>query len=49
MYNKRMISLEQAQNAITAIADFNRDPDRRKVDMAAMPETCWPTPGWTAA
>ena len=37
MYNKAMISLEQAQNAITAmIADFNRDPDRRKVDMAVV-------------
>ena len=37
MYNKPMISLEQAQNAITAmIADFNRDPDRRKVDMAVV-------------
>ena len=37
MYNKAMLSLEQAQNAITAmIADFNRDPDRRKVDMAVV-------------
>ncbi len=37
MYDKPMISLEQAQNAITAmIADFNRDPDRRKVDMAVV-------------
>ena len=37
MYEKPMISLEQAQNAITAmIADFNRDPDRRKVDMAVV-------------
>ena len=37
MYNKSMISLEQAQNAIAAmIADFNRDPDRRKVDMAVV-------------
>lgn len=37
MYDKPMISLEQAQAAITAmIADFNRDPDRRKVDMAVV-------------
>ena len=37
MYNKPMISLEQAQNAITAmIADYNRDTDRRKVDMAVV-------------
>ena len=49
MYNKAMLSLEQAQSAITAlsleqaqsaitamIADFNRDPDRRKVDMAVV-------------
>ena len=37
MYDKPMISLEQAHNAITAmIADFNRDPDRRKVDMAVV-------------
>ncbi len=35
MSNNAILSLEQAQNAITAmIADFNRDPDRRKVDMA---------------
>ncbi len=37
MWNKPMISLEQAQNAITAmIADFNRDSDRRKIDMAVV-------------
>ena len=37
MYNKPMISLEQAQAAITAmIADFNRDSNRRKVDMAVV-------------
>ena len=37
MYNKPMISLEQAQAAITAmIADFNRDANRRKVDMAVV-------------
>ena len=37
MYNKPMISLEQAQNAIAAmIADYNRDTNRRKVDMAVV-------------
>ncbi len=37
MYNKQMISLEQAQAAITAmIADYNRDTNRRKVDMAVV-------------
>ena len=37
MYNKAMISLDQAQAAITAmIADFNRDANRRKVDMAVV-------------
>jgi uncharacterized protein GlcG (DUF336 family) len=37
MYNKPMISLEQAQAAIAAmIADFNRDTNRRKVDMAVV-------------
>ena len=52
MYNKAMLSLEQAQNAITAmVADFNRDPNRRKVDMAwwTMPEPAGLRPGWTAA
>ena len=35
MYNKPMLSLEQAQSAIAAmIVDYNRDPERRKVDMA---------------
>ena len=37
MYDKPMISLEQAQAAITAmIADSNGDPDRRKVDIAVV-------------
>ena len=37
MYTKSMISLEQAQNAISAmIADYNTDPNRRKVDMAVV-------------
>ena len=37
MYNKSMISLDQAQAAIRAmIDDYNRDPDRRKVDMAVV-------------
>ena len=37
MYNKSMISLDQAQAAIKAmIDDYNRDPDRRKVDMAVV-------------
>ncbi len=37
MYAKNMLSLEQAQAAITAmIADYNRDPNRRKVDMAVV-------------
>ena len=37
MWNKSMISLEQAQNAITAmIADWNRDTNRRNVDMAVV-------------
>ena len=37
MWNKPMISLEQAQNAIAAmIADYNRDTNRRKVDMAVV-------------
>ena len=37
MYNKPMISLEQAQAAITAmIADYSRDANRRKVDMAVV-------------
>ena len=37
MYSKNMLSLEQAQAAITAmIADYNRDPNRRKVDMAVV-------------
>ena len=35
MYDKPMISLDQAQNAIKAmIDDYNKDPNRRKVDMA---------------
>ena len=37
MYEKSMISLEQAQAAIAAmIADYNKDTDRRKVDMAVV-------------
>ena len=37
MWNKPMISLEQAQAAIDAmIADYNRDTNRRKVDMAVV-------------
>ena len=39
MYNKPMLSLDQAQAAITAmIADYNIDPNRRKVDMAVVDE-----------
>jgi len=37
MYDKPTLSLEQAQSAIAAmIADYNRNPDRRKVDMAVV-------------
>ena len=37
MYDKAMISLEQAQAAVGAmIADYNKDPNRRKVDMAVV-------------
>ena len=37
MYDKPMLSLEQAQAAITAmIADHNKDSSRRKVDMAVV-------------
>ena len=37
MYEKPMLSLEQAQTAITAmIADYNKDSSRRKVDMAVV-------------
>jgi glc operon protein GlcG len=37
MYNKAMLSLSQAQAAITAmIDDFNKNPNRRKVDMAVV-------------
>ena len=37
MYEKSMISLEQAQAAIAAmIADYNKDTDRRKVAMAVV-------------
>ena len=37
MYDKSMLSLDQAQNAIKAmIDDYNRDPNRRKVDMAVV-------------
>ena len=35
MYNKPMLSLTQCQAAINAmVADFNKDPNRRPVDMA---------------
>ena len=37
MYNKPMLSLEQAQSAIAAmIVDYNRNPERKKVDMAVV-------------
>ena len=37
MYNKAMLSLDQAQAAIAAmIDDFNKEPDRSKVDMAVV-------------
>ncbi len=37
MYNKAMLSLDQAQAAISAMIDnFNQDPNRRKVDMAVV-------------
>lgn len=37
MYNKPMLSLDQAQAAIAAmIDDYNRDTNRRKVDMAVV-------------
>ncbi len=37
MYNKAMLSLDQAQAAIAAmIDDFNKKPDRSKVDMAVV-------------
>ncbi|MEE8292070.1 MAG: heme-binding protein [Candidatus Tectomicrobia bacterium] len=37
MYNKTMLSLDQAQAAIAAmIDDFNKEPDRSKVDMAVV-------------
>lgn len=37
MYNKAMLGLDQAQAAITAmIAEFNKDPDRPKIDMAVV-------------
>ena len=35
MYSKSMLSLNQCQDAINAmVADYNRDTNRRKVDMA---------------
>ena len=35
MYSKPLLSLSQCQGAIDAmIADFNKDPNRRPVDMA---------------
>ena len=37
MYDKPMISLAQARDAIQAmIDDYNKDPNRRKVDMAVV-------------
>ena len=37
MYDKAMLSMDQAQAAIKAmIDDFNKDPNRRKVDMAVV-------------
>ncbi len=37
MYDKPMISLDQAQDAIKAmIDDYNKEPNRRKVDMAVV-------------
>ena len=37
MYDKPMLSLEQAQAAITAmVADYNKDTNRKKVDMAVV-------------
>ena len=37
MYNKPMLSLDQAQDAIKAMTDdYNKDPNRRKVDMAVV-------------
>ena len=37
MCDKLMLSLEQGQSAIAAmIADYNRNPDRRKVDKAVV-------------
>ena len=35
MYNKPMLSLDQTQDAIKAMIDeYNKDPNRRKVDIA---------------
>ena len=37
MYNKPMLSLDQAQAALKAMTDdYNKDPNRRKVDMAVV-------------
>ena len=37
MYNKPMLSLDQAQDAIRAMLDeYNKDPGRAKVDMAVV-------------
>lgn len=37
MYDKPMLGLDQAQAAVKAmIDDYNRDPNRRKVDMAVV-------------
>ncbi|MCH8898475.1 MAG: heme-binding protein [Chloroflexi bacterium] len=40
MYDKPMLSLEQAQAAVAAmIADYNNEPNRRKVDMAVVDDS----------
>lgn len=40
MYDKPMLSLEQAQAAVAAMfADYNNEPNRRKVDMAVVDDS----------
>ena len=40
MYDKAMLSLDQAQAGIKAmIDDFNKNPDRRKIDMAIVDDS----------
>ena len=52
MYEKPMLSLEQAQAAVAAmIADYNKDTNRRKVDMAVVDDAgnlleVWPESHW---